>query len=149
DNIPTLNRKWQKAYPNFYRDFAGRIFSVGDPVDTATVYRNYRAILQAPDFEQLKADVQKRFPTLEQQEAALTQAFKYLRYYFPDAKIPRIIAFFSGFSVQIPIGKNYIGIGLDMFLGKDAPYYRALAPRIPEYITRRFTPDYITPRVME
>ena len=60
-----------------------------------------------------------------------------------------MISFLSGFAVQTPIGNNYIGIGLDMFLGADSKFYPALRQSIPMYISRRFTPENITPRVME
>ena len=51
--------------------------------------------------------------------------------------------------MQTPIGNGYVGIGLDMFLGKDSPFYPALVQSIPQYISRRFTPENITPRVVE
>ena len=51
--------------------------------------------------------------------------------------------------MQTPIGNGYIGIGLDMFLGKDSPFYPALVQSIPQYISRRFTPENIAPRVVE
>src|SRR5690606_29907020 len=78
-----------------------------------------------------------------------TQTFKYIKYYYPKTALPRFIGFLSGFSYQTPIGDNYVGIGLDMFLGKDSKFYGALVQSIPLYVSRRFTPAYILPRVSE
>src|SRR5690606_16745400 len=63
--------------------------------------------------------------------------------------VPRFISFFSGFAVQTPVGSDYIGIGLDKFLGADSEFYPALRKSIPYYLSRRFTPENIVPRVTE
>lgn len=90
------------------------------------------------------------FPNLEKPQLELDQAFRYIRYYYPQQKFPRLISFISGFAVQTPIGNDYIGIGLDMFLGKNGErFYPALRQSIPEYISRRFNPENISPRVIE
>ena len=61
-----------------------------------------------------------------------------------------MISFLSGFAVQTPIGNDYIGIGLDMFLGESGSrFYPALRQSIPAYIARRFNPQNISPRVIE
>ena len=36
-----------------------------------------------------------------------------------------------------------------MFLGKDSKFYGALVESLPQYLTRKFTPAYIVPRVSE
>ena len=47
------------------------------------------------------------------------------------------------------IGDGYVGIGLDLFLGADSRFYPALIENYPHYVSRRFTPDNIAPRVAE
>jgi hypothetical protein len=94
--------------------------------------------------------VAKTFPSLEKQQLELNQAFRYIKYYYPKQKFPRLISFISGFAVQTPIGNDYIGIGLDMFLGVNGDrFYPALRQSIPQYISRRFSPENISPRVIE
>lgn len=138
----------QQKYGVFYMDFMEGMLSVGNP-GTEEYFQNLKTVLSAPDYNALKNEVQQKYPDLEKQEQELTDAFKHVKYYYPNQPIPRIISFFSGFSVQTPIGNNYIGIGLDMFLGSDSKFYPALRSSIPAYISRRFTPENITPRVME
>ena len=142
--VPELARQ----YGFFYKDYMEGMLSVGDTRDTG-YFRNLRSVLSNRDYLELKKAVESKFPTLERQETELTDAFKHIRYYYPNQKLPRIISFFSGFTVQTPIGNDYVGIGLDMFLGADATFYPALRQSIPLYISRRFTPENITPRVME
>lgn len=138
----------QQRYGQFYQDYIQGILSLGSAVDTG-YYANLRTVLGNKDYVELKQAVYQKYPDLKSQETELTQAFKHVKYYFPEKKIPRLISFLSGFAVQTPIGNDYIGIGLDMFLGADSKFYPALRQSIPLYISRRFTPENITPRVME
>ncbi len=138
----------RNKYGIFYDDFMSGILQVGSTGDTS-YYKNLQTVLHNPDYNALREEVKKVFPDMSKQNEELSQAFKYVKYYFPQQKIPRVISFFSGFAVQVPVGNEYIGIGLDMFLGANSKFYPALRQSIPQYISRRFTPDHITPRVME
>ena len=148
-NIITHNTEWLKKYGDFYIDFMMHMLQVGSPADTLHMQRMLSTIVQQKDFKALSNAVNEKFPNLSKQEKELTQAFKYLIYYFPDYKVPRFISFFAGFAVQVPIGQDYIGIGLDMFMGADSPFYPALVQSIPLYVSRRFAPEYIVPRIVE
>jgi len=149
DNILQKNRWWRAHYGSFYADYMRYMLEAGDPADSLQLADVLRQVISTPDFQALSSSVSETFPDMDKQEAGLTDAFKHLKYYFPEITIPRFIAFFSGFSVQTPIGEGYIGIGLDMFLGADSQFYPALRNSIPFYISRRFTPENIVPRVVE
>uniref|UniRef100_UPI0037BF2C73 gliding motility lipoprotein GldB n=1 Tax=Daejeonella sp. TaxID=2805397 RepID=UPI0037BF2C73 len=149
NNISEKAPVLRKKYTWFYDDYMEKIIVAGVASDTA-YYSNLRFILQNPDYLELKTTVDKTFPDLKKQELEINQAFKYIKYYYPKQKLPRIISFLSGFAVQTPIGNDYIGIGLDMFLGKNGErFYPALRESIPAYIARRFNPENISPRLIE
>lgn len=141
---PRLKQK----YGHFYADYMENMLGVGPVTDTA-YYPQLRAVLNNKDYKELAAEINKTFPDMTQQETGIQEAFRYIKYYYPQTKFPRVITFFSGFSVQTPVGNDYIGIGLDMFLGRSSKFYPALVQSIPQYISRRFTPENITPRVIE
>ena len=138
----------KQIYGHFYVDFMERILGVG-PVSDTSYYKQLKTVLTNKDYKELTAEVKHKYPDMDKETQDLTNAFKHIRYYYPKQKSPRIITFFSGFSVQTPIGNDYIGIGLDMFLGAKSKFYPALRQSIPEYISRRFSPENITPRVIE
>lgn len=142
--LPVLEKK----YSPFYNDFIEAMLSAGSTSDTS-YYANMRMIVENKDFNALKEEVKRTFKDLSGKENEIRDAFKHIKYFYPDVRIPRIISFYSGFSVQVPLGENYLGIGLDMFLGSDSKFYPALRQNIPQYISRRFTPENITPRLME
>ena len=53
------------------------------------------------------------------------QAFKFLKYYFPELPTPKVTTFISEYSVAAFIyGEGDLGLGLDFFLGSNYPYAR-------------------------
>ena len=141
----------QKKYGDFYTDFMERIIQVGSTRDTA-YFRTLREIFAAGPYNEVKHEVDSIFPNLDKQNAQLTDAFKHVKYYYPKKALPRVFAYFSGFQgAQITIGNGYFGVGLDLFLGSHSKFYTANAIRevFPSYVSRRFTPDYIAPKVVE
>lgn len=149
DNVLAKNREWLDRYGYFYADYMQYMLEAGNPLDSTQLADVLKRVIETEDFSTLKASVYETYPDLSEQEAGLTDAFRHVKYYFPDRTIPRFIAFFSGFAVQSPVGKDYLGIGLDMFLGADSKFYPALRESIPYYLSRRFTPENIVPRTVE
>ncbi len=149
EDILLKNKSWQQQYNPFYSDYMQYMLKISDPRDSVYLNEVLSEVIKKKDFVDLAAAVAKKYPDMKKQEAELSAAFSYIKYYFPAYRVPRLIAFFSGFEVQVPIGENYIGIGLDMFLGSNSPFYPALIGSIPLYVSRRFTPENITPRVVE
>jgi len=143
-NVIEVDKQLGSKYGVFYEDFIHRILDskYANTESLANLYRD-----QA--YTDLTKEVDSVFPNLKVQEEGLTETFKYIKYYYPKAKIPKFISFASGFAYQMPVGDNYLGIGLDMFLGKDSKFYKAIVQSVPLYLSRRFTPDYIVPRVAE
>lgn len=149
DSLPAKAPELRKKFTWFYDDYMENMIGAGSPLDT-TYYTNLRSILKNRDYTELSTTVAQTFPDLNKPQNELEEAFRYIRYYYPKQKFPRIISFISGFAVQTPIGNDYIGIGLDMFLGKNGEkFYPAIRQSIPQYISRRFSPENISPRVIE
>ena len=138
----------QNKYGAFYQDFIERILPAGSIRDTA-YFNKLRLIFATKDYQALRHEVDSVFPNLDKQDAELTDAFRRIKYYFPEKKLPKVYAYFSGFQAQTAVGNGYFGIGLDLFMG-DSKFYHspAIIQNFPMYISRRFTPDNITPRVI-
>jgi len=135
----------KKKYGPFYDDYIHRMIGTPDYAGAQILDTLY----QDKAYTDLSKEVDSVFPSLTSQEQSLSQVFKYIKYYYPNARVPKFISFISGFAVQMPIGDNYMGIGLDMFLGKDSQFYRAIVSSVPVYLSRRFSPEYISPRIAE
>lgn len=144
-DLQAFNRDLQAKYGVFYQDYMTKIIGRPD-IPSMVILEKVRNDV---DFKSLNAEVQKVYPNMDPYQNELNQTFKYIKYYYPKIKVPKFYTFISGFDVQMPIGDGYVGIGLDMFLGENHPIYKSLVASIPRYISRRFTPQYIVPRVAE
>jgi len=140
----------QKKYGAFYNDFMQRIIQVGSTRDTG-YFKTLREIFAAGAYDAVKPEVDSVFPNLDKENEELTDAFRHIKYYYPQIKLPKLYAYFSGFQVQTSNGDGYFAIGLDLFLGAHSKFYTASAITevFPHYVSRRFTPENITPRVVE
>ena len=144
-SITETDQALSKKYGFFYDDFIHRM--VGNPSMSGTEMLS--ALYKDKSYTDLNNEVDSVYPTLQKVENDLTESFKYIKYYYPKAKIPRFISILSGFAYQITTGDDYMSIGLDMFLGRDSKFYGAIVQSIPQYQSRRFEPQYIVPRVTE
>ncbi|WDF76921.1 gliding motility lipoprotein GldB [Mucilaginibacter sp. KACC 22773] len=135
-------------YKVFYQDFIERILPVGSIRDTA-YFKTLRNVFANKAYNDLRHDVEATYPKLDKQEAELTDAFKHIKYYYPQKRIPKVYSYFSGFQAQTSIGDGYFAIGLDLFLGANSRFYPSITSAFPHYLSRHFTPENITPRVVE
>lgn len=137
-----------KKYGIFYQDFVERILNAGSIQDTA-YFATLRQIFAGQAYLDLKHDVDAAYPdNMDKQNEELTDAFRRIKYYYPQKNLPKVYAYLSGFQAQTSLGDGYMGIGLDLFLG-DSRFYPALVESFPRYISRRFNPANIAPRVVE
>ncbi|KLT65116.1 gliding motility lipoprotein GldB [Pedobacter sp. BMA] len=144
-DVVQTNSLLSAKYGLFYDDYIKKM--VGSPD-----YSNgevLSTLFKDQAYTDLTKEVDSVYPNLKIQEAGLTKTFKYIKYYYPKARLPRFVSFVSGFAYQMPVGDQYLGIGLDMFLGKDSKFYKAIVQSVPLYLSRRFSPEYIVPRVAE
>lgn len=135
----------QQHYPVFYNDYVQRIFGNTQlsPEDILS------GLYKDPAFADLQKETDSVFPTMKPYEKELSENFQYVKYYYPKAMVPKFITFISGFAYQTTLGDGYMGIGLDMFLGKNSQFYGGIVQSVPRYMSRRFEPQYIVPRIIE
>ncbi len=95
--------------------------------------------------QELYSEVVKHFPDLTDVQQGLENAFKYVRYYFPDFKAPKVYTMVSGFNSDLFISEDIIVICLDYFLPED---HRFQPGDLPRYIAKRYQKDYIVPTIL-
>lgn len=96
----------------------------------------------------LQDSINVHFANTTHLDEELTQSFKYFKYYFPKADIPKVVGVNSGFSLgAFTFGKDVLGIGLDLYLGADNPDYDSAG--IFQYLRHKMTKAFITRNAME
>lgn len=108
--------------------------------DSALVNSLYRMSTE-PNLRQLAAEADERFKDMDALENDLALAFKHLKYYFPEAKIPQLATFITGMGQDLYLDDNYLVWGLDFFIGPKAKY----RPPFPAYILKRYDKPYLVP----
>ncbi|MFY0591554.1 hypothetical protein [Roseivirga sp.] len=75
----------------------------------------------------------------------LDRAYARIKKYYPEFKLPKIKAVYSGFGSDIHFSDSLIVLGLDYYLGEEASY----RPQVYDYIRTRLTPDHLVPQLIQ
>jgi hypothetical protein len=74
-------------------------------------------------FAQTNAKTQELFADISKLQKSLNTGFSRLHYLYPEWEIPTVYLFVSGFNSSVMYYENIMGVGVDMYLGSDYPYY--------------------------
>ena len=140
-------KKLLVKYPdflNYYLDTIREYNIHGNFNDTVKGIReDVKLDLTFKDFVNLQDTINKYYPTNKDIDEELTRGFTYLKYYFPEAPVPRIIYLNMGLSKwpSFPVDNNTLCIGIDMFLGDQYPNYKSVG--MPDYLHVHYRRTYI------
>ncbi len=125
--------KLRATYGDFFDLYMFRVTTLGSN-DSLLMQQRIVSFVSDTNFRAVAADINKTFGDFAAEKEKLTQAFKYYKYYFPAKSVPTIVTLLSAFSYPIVCDSFNLGIGLDMYLGKDYRYYNTLEPPLPNYL---------------
>ena len=93
--------------------------------DTAYLCEMYAQFLTdtVMGFAQTNTTAQELFANLDSLQEALNTGFSRLHFLYPEWEIPTLYLFVSGFNSSVMYYENIMGVGVDMYLGSDYPYY--------------------------
>jgi len=102
----------------------------------------FRSYLTYKDYRGVFDSVNKHYPDTKSIDEKLEKGFKYTVHYLPGYQVPRVIYLVSWLSNWAAFTyDSTLGIGLDMFLGREYPFYKSVG--IPEYMYVQMEEDYI------
>jgi len=140
DTLPEGISWLYKKYDDFLDIFSYNIIGIGSPSA-----RDYQAYLSMFLGDRLNREVymetQQVFADLTGLEMKLSNAFSIYKKSFPEQQPPRIVAYVSRFNNPCFTVSNYIGVGLDLYLGTSSSYYKGLD--LPQYMKFKLFPDKI------
>ena len=130
DNIAKASAVLYGKYDDFLDIFSYHVISIGLPSERE--YPGHLAMFLSDRLNrEVYQETMRLYPGLDDLEKTFTRAFKRYRYHFPQKEIPEPVSFISRFNFANFTVGNYIGIGLDMYLGADHEFYIRLG--LPEY----------------
>lgn len=141
----------QKKYPTFANIFLFKILNA-DPAWNADTANQY--VLQFKKvYHPLFDSSEKIFKNFSEYSEQVAKSLKYVKYYFPEYHTPeKIITYIGPLDGYGDIlGQNEIIVGLHHHLGSNFSLYKSsfLNETYPEYISRRFTPEFIPINAMK
>lgn len=95
-----------------------------------------------PHIDTLRSEVNEVFGDLSDIKDQFTQAFSFIKHYYPQFTFPKIKTIATGFDTDLYISDSLIIIGLDYYLGDNATF-RPIG--FPDYILDRYQKEYIVP----
>jgi hypothetical protein len=132
----------RNKFGSFVDVFSNNIMSMAGENDTITA-GNLSLFIADSSVKSVDADVQKEYSDLQWLENDLVDFFKHYKYYYPQKKIPYVVTFVSAFEYGIITTDTILGIGLDMFLGKNYHLYSRIG--FPNYMAAKNSKEYIIP----
>lgn len=112
-----------------------------DSVFINTLYERFTN----PHMDTLLQETHRVFGNLSELEAEFEQAFKNLKYYYPDFQPPVVQTVITGLiDSDLFLSDSLIVISLDYFLGEGAKY----RPKMYNYLLRQYRKENIVPSVM-
>jgi gliding motility-associated lipoprotein GldB len=129
-----------KNHPSYLARYANL---TGSP-DDSLYYEEYFRITQNPAIDTLYQQTREVFADLETLETDFAQAFRHIKYYYPNFTPPKIYTTFTGLGSMgddLLVSDSLIVISLDFFVGEKARF----RPQVHDYMLGRYSPDYIVP----
>ena len=136
----------QKEYGYFWEVYRQYILSFSSDSSFADDLKSFQ---QDSSYQKVYADVKNTFADFEVYEQDLIAAIQRYNHHFPNRITPRVVTFYGAFNFPIANTDSVIGIGLDMFLGKESDYYQKLVDKYPSYMHQQFQPEYMTALAMK
>jgi gliding motility-associated lipoprotein GldB len=97
-----------------------------------------------PHFDTLIQETKRVFGDHSELAHQFEEAFRNLKYYYPDYKTPKIQTVISGLDTDLLVTDSLIIVSLDFFLGPGAKY----RPKMYDYLLRQYKKESIVPSCM-
>ena len=149
-------RDLEVKYPSLFPIFINNILGLNDTIQdkgVAMFIRQNSFIAEA---------AKKEFENINTVKSDFERSFRYVKYYFPDYKVPKLITIVgppdalaqtaSGEPTPNFIGPDFLGLSLQFYLGKDFSIYHDaffIAKVAPEFRSRRFDKEYLVVDAMK
>jgi hypothetical protein len=137
----------EKSYPRFLPLYTQGVMRFG-AVNSPEALGQLNDFTKDADIATLLNEVAQAYPdgSLQAEKSQLDQAFSSFAYFFPERRVPAVYTFVSALTYHTVVDDSLLGIGLDMYLGKDYPVYPQAG--IPKYKFKHFEQDYLVADAM-
>lgn len=140
DTISLAIKEFDKSLNDFFEIFSYYIIDIGN-VNERSFEGYLLDFVNDRQNREVYAEVQSVFQNLSSLEEEFDEAFRLFKYYFPNDSIPKLVSYIGGFNYPTFTVGDYLGIGLDMYLGVENEFYARLG--LPDYQRKNMYPEKI------
>ena len=144
----TINRaigSLYSIYGDFFDVFNVHVIQIGQA--SSRHYASYLSMfINDPTNKEVFNYTNNLFSSTEDIDRELSQGFSHYLYHYPDSLSPRVIAYVSRFNQGLFTVGNFVGLGLDQYLGAECTYYEQMGT--PRYLLQNKRRERIPVDVM-
>ncbi|MDA3846513.1 MAG: hypothetical protein PF505_08205 [Vallitaleaceae bacterium] len=122
-NIEQSIADLRSVYGDFFTRYVTNVIMIGSP-DSSNFSPRLKAFVSDSMVVEVYKESQLVFADISDIQKEINDAFKYIKYYFPDKKIPRVAMHISGFNQSIVATDEVLSISIDNYLGADYILYK-------------------------
>ncbi|RTL57152.1 MAG: hypothetical protein EKK37_13960 [Sphingobacteriales bacterium] len=151
NNVAEGLKKVYAQQPGFTNAFIAQVLQLNQPYsDTSKILQEAMHSFLTHT-QQLKDSVWQKFDKNTEWTKGVENGLKYVKYYFPQYKLPKLIGFIGDLTGREILTQDGLAIGLDYYMGKDFSYYLIpeVQTQIPTYLSRRFSVEYLPTNCMQ
>lgn len=133
-----------RAFLNKHPQFADKFLQQKGYPSQDILVQNLVRLATDTSIHKLVRESDEKFGDLAEVKQDLENAFKHVKFYYPEFHVPEVKTFISGLSRDLYVSDSLVVLGLDFFIGKDASY----RPQAPQYIVNRYEKELMVPATM-
>jgi uncharacterized protein YjaZ len=144
-DLQNLTEKYGKFSTYYFKD----IMRMGPPESkmTAGLLRQFTS---DPNWEELQQLINNKYPNLNAESDQLTYALKRYAVLMDNKKLPTVVTYNSGYNVGLFPTEQYLGIGLEWYLGSEHKILNRLPPDVfPQYKRQKMQPQFMVPNALK
>jgi hypothetical protein len=145
DTINQAIGVFYSTYGDFFDVFNVHVIQIGQA--SSRHYASYLSMfINDPTNREVYDYTKQLYSSTEAIDRELTEGFKHYLYHYPDSTAPRVIGYVSRFNQGLLTVGNFVGIGLDQYLGAECKYYDQMGT--PRYLLNNKCKERIPVDVM-
>lgn len=143
-DLKSTNKKLHDQFGDIYEIYISNCLKMGSATQLGVEDR-LKAFVTNADMQLVNKEIQDVFGDLSSVKKVLDDAFKHIKFYYPEGKLPSNVVFYnSTFEYGVISYEDNIGIGMEMYLGENSDVIRQLPNmEFPEYQKEKMSQVYL------
>lgn len=134
ENMDATIGTMYSQYGDFFDVFNVHVISIGQA--SSRRYSSYLSMfINDPINREVYEYTNNIYSSTSDIEGRLSDGFRHYLYHYPDSLPPRVVAYVSRFNQGLFTVGQFVGVGLDQYLGRDCDYYKQMGT--PNYLVQK------------